>query len=331
MSGVLDNVEVCTQLYAACVDTLIGDCSVIQGPATLFKVTREGGLIPATPIKKSGRVALVAHGFDATRCYVLALAQFLVRYQEPCSECPYYDAVYIYEYDSVTGTIEQAAINLARLIDINLKPGKFDLFGHSAGGLVFRYLVKILGFKASKLVLIGTPNAGIPAQIVNFVRIFEPQLALSPILTELTEGSDFFATLNSGQSAFRCSIKYYTIVGTTFLGYRPFVSPVLTPLGLVNSVGQFIQLAYNALRPGTVTDGLIPDYLVENAVLVDESAFWAQNACSRFRVPFNHRELVGVLFDVAALYEPRPFPYFLALPIELVNVYTKIVADNKDC
>ncbi|MEU3456098.1 alpha/beta fold hydrolase [Micromonospora sp. NPDC006766] len=104
-----------------------------------------------------------------------------------------------------TGDIRDSARALSSYVDqVRASTGaaKVDLVTHSEGGLVSRWYVKFLGGgdKVGRYISLGTPQYGTyVANIINFVGLGSCVGIVA--CQQMTIGSDFLATLNSGTQA----------------------------------------------------------------------------------------------------------------------------------
>lgn len=302
-------------------------CPVVSSNPNLIYIINECGQLQFSQYlcntNKIQRIALLIHGFSANARALVALGQFLSLYQPPKCCNKLYDIVLAYEYESLNSGIAEIAsrllANLIPLLQSNCDI-VFDVYAHSIGGLVARHAIEQLGFGmyVDKLFLFGTPNAGIPLAAVDLFRLFTPDLAASPILIDVTEGSPFLQRLNTGTSPFIQCIKYYTIAGTRFKTYNPVATPLVTPFGTFNSVGEFVNTFFNTIAPGTITDGFVTLNTVQSPILAQKSAFWAFCPQAKITLFLDHNALVGRISLPPLALNPGEEPYIFALPIEIV-------------
>jgi len=94
------------------------------------------------------------------------------------------------------------AKNLKNFVDSEFSGMKFDIIGHSMGGLVSRWFIeKLNGFEnVNKLITIGTPHYGTEITKLG---------SFTPGGRDMIPGSDFLEELNSGDLAE--GVEYYSV------------------------------------------------------------------------------------------------------------------------
>jgi pimeloyl-ACP methyl ester carboxylesterase len=118
-------------------------------------------------LEQAKRVALFVHGIIGdTRSMVPAVRLAKAAGSRPLAEL--YDVVLSFDYENLNTTIEDNARALKRrLEEVGLGAGygkRLDVVAHSMGGLVSRWFIEREGGNkvVSRLVMLGTPNAGSP-------------------------------------------------------------------------------------------------------------------------------------------------------------------------
>jgi hypothetical protein len=241
------------------------------------------------------RVAVVVHGMDGTAAKMVDLGRLLWQMtgDGPMQNKKIYDAVWAYQYNW------QAHIDASgNAFAANLKPLLNDakevhIFAHSLGGLVSRWGIEKagLGAQVKVLVMLGSPNDGVPlektASIVHDVFPASRYPCILDLLTSskgesLNKQNDFLRRLNTGDSPYRTTARYFTLAGNKPTQFR----------GLE---GGFMQLMYELLNhdPSMKTDGLVPEYSVFAPELAAKSESWATQLSQRNVVPLGHGELGG--------------------------------------
>jgi pimeloyl-ACP methyl ester carboxylesterase len=156
----------------------------------------------------------------------------------------YFDLALTFDYENLKTNISQTGRDLgARLAEVGLAPGhdkELTIIAHSMGGLVSRWFIEKEGGHqvVSRLIQVGTPNAGSPwssvyemasvllSRAVNGAAFIKPYVIplslvgklLDTMFTTLSEmhpdKSDFLKTLNDGTDP---GISYTIVAGNTQL------------------------------------------------------------------------------------------------------------------
>lgn len=199
-----------------------------------------------TQLKNAQKIALVIHGFTGeTKDMLFAKSKENVQNLHKTLQ-QHYDTIVAYDYESYNTTIEQTARDLKlRLAEAGITAEsnkEIHIICHSMGGLVSRwFLEKEAGNEiVSKLIMLGTPNAGSPwpkikdwaftaaTILLNKIPVVGWPLTAITFLTDklnlvgdldvtspqMQPTSDFLQLLNSTEDV---GIPYYIITGNTSL------------------------------------------------------------------------------------------------------------------
>lgn len=118
-------------------------------------------------VEAAQRILLFVHGIIGDTLGMVPSVR-LARVSSGAPLCEHFDLVLTFDYESVHTPIrENARLLQERLAAVGLGAGhgkQLDVVAHSMGGLVSRWLIEQLGGDAvvSRLVMLGTPNAGSP-------------------------------------------------------------------------------------------------------------------------------------------------------------------------
>lgn len=267
------------------------------------------------------RIAVLVHGFQADWRMMQPLSQFLADFtfqNESRRAFQQYGNILAFNYSSSLYTIEDIAEQFAdSLLPLLIQGHQVELFAHSLGGLVCRYALKELGLieYITRLVMLGTPNHGIPTGVLRsftrFLRIAQyVELSYSPVLQQLECGrldqprqddaSHFLHVLNQRQSRqvrdrISSRLDYYTIAGNAY-------NDMMTlPYSFGSSLGSFVHHIYAWMsRTTREHDGLVAVHSVHSPVLKDESSSWKLSVTLRDQhpqavtLPVNHALMLGV-------------------------------------
>jgi triacylglycerol lipase len=130
--------------------------------------------------KKEIRTVVFVHGLWATRASFFPMQGYLRLLSHPRQLSFNYRA---------PASIEEAALELKRHVDRNVRGGRIDLIAHSLGGLVARSYLQQLGGarKVDRLITLGTPHRG------TYASIYVP----TRLVSELRPGSDSLKKLDA--------------------------------------------------------------------------------------------------------------------------------------
>ncbi len=162
------------------------------------------------------RIAVVVPGTWNTCSDYNPLGSFLsgLKFASDEDTIPYFDYVVGANYDTTNKPPDQTGQELANVLTPLLQNGnRIYLFSHSQGGLVSRYAIEKGGASgATMLVMLGTPNEGIPADAVNAGGVANGTSIHASALQAMHSDSAFLRNLNG--TPFKGSTNYYTVVGS---------------------------------------------------------------------------------------------------------------------
>ena len=240
------------------------------------------------------KIALLTPGFLTHPDTMIHLARYLSNLK--IGETKRYDDIWCYHYDSFK-SLATLASRLAEDLGPFLEKTKgVDVFAHSMSGLFCRDAISTtLGIYIKNVVLIGTPNGGIPLTVLEqyAAKQVGPLLGgmlqgaikqLVPAIYDMDEKSEYLEALNStledNHSDFKNSVHYYTISGSS-------------PYGFSGDLGPQIQSIYHQIDSSLKTDGLISSKSVHFDSLSNESTTWKDNETQKAELLLNHMQLLG--------------------------------------
>ena len=139
------------------------------GEDGLTRYEERGEAYVRDQVSKAQRILLFVHGFTGDTRGMIASTRFLHKY---APDLPQYDLILAFDYENINTRIQDTAAKLReRLENVGLgaRHGKtLDIVAHSLGTQVCRWFIERDGGNkiASKLVMMGPPNAGTPLTVL---------------------------------------------------------------------------------------------------------------------------------------------------------------------
>lgn len=219
---------------------------------------RDGKWIDPDKSYTGKKVALILSGYHDTieKCH--QLASFFG---------PDFDAIFGFEYSSYNGIDDNAQL-LTNQVKELAQNNHIFIIAHSMGGMVARYALEQLdlGEDIHYLLMLGTPNQGIPGKELSGAFLFGARIFKLPIrsLAQLFAGGNFLNKLNTGVSKYCDSSHYYAVQGTNHNGIFPSEAKALKSI-----VGYLLQAFKSPMH-----DGVIPCYADEGSPLRNKASSW---------------------------------------------------------
>jgi len=139
--------------------------------------------------------------------------------------------------------IQQVAVEIQRI-----KPTA--IIAHSMGGLIVRYLIEQKGYQIEKLIMLETPNQGIPFWLIKIGRLPNWQS-----VRDMTKNSEFLKNLNKDWQARRLHTRYFQIGGI----YSVIFPQLFTLQGIPTKI--FKTVTHSSLRSNKRVIGEIIEIL----------------------------------------------------------------------
>lgn len=259
---------------------------------------------------KDKKIALLVVGLFSDQSSLTSLGRFLLKKDK-------YDYVFCFSYNLLEKNIIPNLINqmnegIKTIVGNNEKPKQLDLFSHSFGGLLTKYLLRNLSPEDSQNLsgtcknafFFGTPHQGI--QSTDFKNIADnlynkltqqPTIGMmatllglsSNLILDATQGIEVYhhlvgnTELLSTAKPLPSSINYYNIVGTN----SNLSLPSMNLMGIQFSANNFIHEGYQKTDPDVVTDGVVKK---QDANLIP----FGLDPSHELEVNYNHNALVGI-------------------------------------
>ena len=279
----------------------------------------------------ASRIALTLPAYGTTALDMLRVAQFIQGF--PTVGPKRYDNILLLQYDLFFFTNEQNSEMLMEVLAPVLSiPGiRMDVYTHSAGGVIARWMIEQLGLGAfvDKLIMISSANYCIPSdvQIGGIVAEFAAlggcvfgNLGFEDNGVCLLDDpyppfpSPWFAQLNAPGSPWFNTIQYFGIAGTNPNDVRG------PPENHNYPFGPLVDLQYKIINadPTLQSDGaLTVNNQLGNMIFETKSLFSSLNPGTdvpggcRIKTPYDHITNVGTALDLTG---PEGYHFLPVLP-----------------
>ena len=250
-----------------------------------------GGVVN-NPNVTGKKIAVVVHGQINDRTNVKDFGNFL-------SSLPpgIYDQIWCYEYNWKAHIADNGKLFAEQMSSKMTNAIQTDIYAHSMGGLVSRWALEKegLGNRISRLITLGTPHEGVPAQALQFI-LWVIGKATGINIADFIPGTDdlsakqfedagspsFILRLNNTPSPYETSAQYFTLAGTDSSAY------VVLGINLVNWY-------YRLFGANIPNDGIVPVYSALNSpALNNKSNSWARDQANHTAtVSLTHNQVKG--------------------------------------